>query len=523
MNEATEESQRTAMASAVVLTSVFIIAICGLVYELIAGTLSSYLLGDSTTQFSLTIGLFLTSMGVGSFLSRFLKGHLVFWFVTIELLIGVVGGFSALAGFASFAFTDLYVPVLIAHVFVIGALVGLEIPLVIRLLEEVRSLRVTVANVFSVDYAGALVASIVFPFFLLPQLGLVRSSLIVGITNVLVATILLHNLKGQMRGRQKGLTIAVIISLVTLITATAMAGSMVEEFENRVYQDEVIFSSASRYQQVVLTRWRNDTRLYLNGHLQFSSIDEYRYHEALAIPALASAERRGEVLILGGGDGLLARQVLKFEDVRRITLVDLDPMVTDLFSNRRVLRELNGNSLRSEKMRIQNTDAMAFLSETNEVFDVILIDLPDPSESSLSKLYSEAFYRLCLSHLAENGTLATQATSPFRSREAFWCINKTLQAVRTTRGQGISERFYTKPYHAYIPTFGTWGFVMASRRPIDVDNIKISVNTNFLTTETLSSLFHFPKDMERLPTKVNRLNDPVLSQLYRSGYHKYLD
>ncbi len=522
MPQQPDDSSRT-MASAVVLASVFVIAICGLVYELIAGTLSSYLLGDSTTQFSLTIGLFLTSMGVGSFLSRFLTRRLVFWFIAIELLIGVVGGFSALAGFAAFAFTDLYIPILGGFVFVIGALVGLEIPLVIRLLQEVKSLRVTVANVFSVDYAGAFVASLVFPFLLLPYLGLVRSALVVGIANVMIAGLLFLNLRSQLYRGRRFLGVSVIAALLALIASTFAAGNLVSAFENRVYQDEVIFSKTSRYQKIVLTRWREDVRLYLNGHLQFSSVDEYRYHEALALPAMSAAESRNQVLILGGGDGLLAHQVLKYEDVTHITLVDLDDAVTNLFKDNSMLRALNKDALRSARVKIVNRDAMAFLTQSSQSFDVILIDLPDPSESGLAKLYSQAFYRLCLRHLSRGGVLATQATSPFKSREAFWCIEKTLASTTRKLPSSESDSFKTMPYHTYIPTFGTWGFVMASRVAINAENLKISVPTRFLTQDALATLFVFPKDMDRLDVPINRLNEPVLARLYRDGYHKYLD
>ncbi|MFT7619661.1 MAG: spermidine synthase, partial [Planctomycetota bacterium] len=298
---------------------------------------------------------------------------------------------------------------------------------------------------------------------------------------------------------------------------------MVSEFENRIYQDEVIYSKTSRYQKIVLTRWRNDTRLYLNGHLQFSSVDEYRYHESLALPAMAAAESRERVLILGGGDGLLAYQVLKYKDLKQITVVDLDDTVTDLFSNNTLLRGLNHDSLLSPKVKVINQDAMDFLSKTSETFDVILLDLPDPSESALAKLYSEAFYRLCMGRLASGGTLATQATSPFKSREAFWCIEKTLDTVTRQTPAASPESFHTYPYHTYIPTFGTWGFVLASKRPIKPASVQVSVETRFLTSEALASMFSFPKDMSKVDVPVNRLNEPVLSRLYRNGYHKYLD
>ncbi|MEE9394395.1 MAG: polyamine aminopropyltransferase [Planctomycetota bacterium] len=506
----------------ILLGSVFVVAICGLVYELIAGALASYLLGDSITQFSIVIGVFLTSMGVGSFLSRFVRKHLLFTFVAVEIGVGLVGGFSALLGFAAFAYLSQYSIVLLGSVVAVGVLVGLEIPLVLRILKETDTLRVTAANVLGLDYFGALVASMAFPFFLLPVCGIVRSGLFTGLLNLGVGAILLRVFGPSMKSGRRWLWATIFVGTAALIMALVFAGRFVSHLENRSYQDEVIFAKTSAYQRIVLTRWRGDLRLYLNGHLQFSSVDEYRYHEALAHPALASAENPRQVLILGGGDGLLAREVLKHPGIQSVTIVDLDAAVTDLFKSTKMLTDLNHDSLNDARVRIVNEDAFKFLDDSESMYDVVLADLPDPSTPALSKLYSRSFYTLIGRHLADGGTFATQATSPFRSREAFWCIAHTLDA--TPLPAATSTTFQVAPYQLSVPTFGTWGFVLASRRKIRPAAILLNdkIETRFLTESTLPSLFVIPKDMGSVKTPINLLNDPCIGNLYRRGYNRYL-
>lgn len=508
------------MPATLMLVAVFLIAICGLVYELIAGTLASYLLGDSVTQFSLVIGMFLSAMGLGSYLSKFIREHLVAWFVGIEIAVGVLGGLAAVLGFAAFAYTESYTAVLCGSTVAIGVLVGLEIPLVLRLLEEVRGLRLTVANVFTADYLGALGASLLFPFLLLPYLGLVQAGLWMGLCNVLVGLVLFRALRSRITAGAGLLRGGAFASVLVLVTGLLFAKPMLGHFESRLYQDEIVLSRDTGLQRLTLTHWRGDVRLYLNGALQFSSVDEYRYHEALCHPAMSQAERRDRVLVLGGGDGLLCRQILKYPDVQRIDLCDLDPGVTSLAREHSMLREINGDSLRSSKVRIHNQDAMRFLDETETIYDLIFIDLPDPRDPALAKLYSSTFYRLASRRLARHGILTTQATSPFRSREAFWCIHNTLAA---TEYDGLGKRLKAKAYHCVVPTFGTWGFVMAARHTPRSDDLQLGVEGRFLDTAAMRAMFAFGKDMGPVETAINRLDDPVLSRLYLDGYHRYLN
>ncbi|MBT6176883.1 MAG: polyamine aminopropyltransferase [Deltaproteobacteria bacterium] len=509
------------VSSPALLLTVFVAAVCGLVYELIAGTLSSYLLGDSVTQFSLVIGMFLTSMGIGAYLSKFIEELLLERLILIEMAVGCIGGLAAGLGFAAFAYTEAYGMVLTSLVITIGILVGMEIPLVIRILRNTVGLEITLAHVMSLDYVGALLASLVFPFVILPQLGLVRGSFLMGFLNIGIALYLIRSVKGPLTGRRKLTSLA--FGLLFLMSVGFLGSSQATlHFEDQLYQDDIIFARNTGSQRMIVTRWRDDIRLYLNGHLQFSSVDEYRYHETLVHPAMAAAPNRSRVLILGGGDGMAAREVLRYPDVTQLDLVDLDPEVTAAFRDNPMFSELNNGSLSDPRIRIYNEDAMKFMGQTSELYDVILMDLPDPSDANLGKLYSRPFFELVGRHLTPTGRLAAQCTSPFRSRAAFWSIVTTLEAARFGSPEQ-PRQLIARPYHTVVPSFGTWGFVVASMQPIDVSELEVHPSARYLTSELLPSLFTFPNDMKRIPTPVSSLDNPVVVNLYRDGYNQYFD
>jgi Predicted spermidine synthase with an N-terminal membrane domain len=307
--------------------SILLVAACGLVYELIAGTVASYLVGDSVFQFSTVIGTYLFAMGIGSFLSRFVRGNLARLFVRIEILIAVIGGFSSSALFVAFAFTQGFQLLLYMIVLVVGTLVGLEIPLLMRLVKDRYQFRDAVSHVLTFDYLGALFASVLFPLVLVPKLGLIRSGLFFGIVNAGVA-LWSTRLFAEQIVRPRRLQVACVAAIAVLSAAFA-GGSRINAFaEDNIYADEIILSRDTPYQHIVLTRWKDDVRLFLNSHLQFSSRDEYRYHEALVHPGLASVPAPRRVLVLGGGDGLAVREILKYPEIERIVLVDLDPEMT---------------------------------------------------------------------------------------------------------------------------------------------------------------------------------------------------
>ncbi|MBV9773569.1 MAG: polyamine aminopropyltransferase [Gemmatimonadetes bacterium] len=481
--------------------TVLLIAACGLIYELVAGALASYLLGDSVTQFSIVIGTYLFAMGIGSWLSRYVTRGLVARFVAVELMVAVVGGLSSTFLFLAFAYTESFRLLLYVLVVVIGVLVGLEIPLLMRILRGRFEFKDVVSNVLTFDYLGALGASLLFPLLLVPYLGMVRSALLFGIINAGVALWSTWIFRDQLGARRvlQGMSVAV---LALLGAGMVEADRITRHAESSIYADEVIFTRDSPYQRIVLTVWKDDLRLFLNGHLQFSSRDEYRYHEALVHPGLAALPGARRVLVLGGGDGLAVREILKYPDVQ-VTLVDLDPEMTRIFSTHRELTRLNENAFKSPRVRVINTDAFVWLGHNQEMFDFVVVDFPDPSNYAVGKLYTTAFYRLLARHISRDGMAVVQSTSPMFARTAYWSI------VATLREAG----FDTHPYHLYVPSFGEWGFVLAGHGPYTPPT-RLPARLRFLTPTVVPQLFTFPRDMLPVPAEANRLNDQVLVRYY---------
>jgi spermidine synthase len=456
------------------------------------------------TQFSTVIGAYLFAMGIGSWLTRYIDRNLAAWFLRIEILVGLAGGFSSAALFLAFGGLGGIRIVLYAVVGVVGVLVGLEIPLLLRILKDQLQFKDLVSRVLALDYLGALAASLAFPLWLVPQVGLLRGAMTFGMANVAVALGGSWLFPGVPVRRLRAEALA---ALALLAAGMAYADRILDAADDVAYQDEVVYAKTSAYQRIVLTRRRDDVRLYLNGHLQFSSRDEYRYHEALVHPGLAAAPRPERALVLGGGDGLAVREILRDDRVREVVLVDLDPEVTRLFRDHEMPAALNGGSLRSPRVRIVNEDAFVWLERGGDLFDFIAADFPDPSTHALGKLFSTAFYRRAARRLAPDGVLAVQATSPLFARRAFWCI------VETIRGAGLRAA----PYHAYVPSFGEWGFVVASRRPYRPPDA-YPPGLRFIAPSTAATLFEFPADMARVDAEVNRLNNQILVHYYESEW-----
>ena len=490
------------------LFSVFAIGTCGLIYELLAGTIASYMLGDSVTQFSTIIGVYLFSMGLGSYLSRCFRKDLIAGFIQIEILVGLIGGVSSLILFLAFAELDAFRVVLYSWVAVTGILVGLEIPLVLRILEDQFPFRDLISKVLSVDYLGALAASLLFPLWLVPQVGLMRSSFVFGVLNALVAIWTCHLFRKE--HRRPMLTVQAYAALVLLLVGVAFSQVLLEFSEQRLYQDPVIFSRASRYQRIVMTNAQGETRLFLNNELQFSSLDEYRYHEALVHPGLAAVASPRQVLVLGGGDGMAVREILKDQRVQRVTLVDLDPTITELFTDHDAFAGLNNYALRSPRVEVVNADAFVWLEDNTSQYDFIVVDFPDPLNYSLGKLYTATFYIRLAAHLAADGVAAIQSSSPLMARRAFWCV------VETVRTAGLEAT----PYHVSVPSFGEWGYVIASHEPFQMPD-RFPENLRFLNLSIMPSLFEFPADMEEVPVEVNRLNNQILVRYQEEGWGQY--
>lgn len=450
----------------------------------------------------------MSSMGVGAWLSRFIEQHLEHAFVLIQFSIALVGGFSAFILYYAFAYLDNYDAFLYLITILLGSMLGVEIPLIIRILKESFSLKTNISNVFTVDYIGALFASLLFPLVLVPQLGLMQTSFLFGGLNLMVGTMAWYIFRGKLN--KKYLILIVFITLV-LILGFIKSNALTSLMENKLYQHNIIYTKQTPYQKLIVTNEKGRIQFYINGAIQFDSIDEHRYHESLVHPVMNMAKVHENVLIIGGGDGMALREVLKYKSVKHITLVDLDPAITTLFKTHPTLSALNDHAYDSNKVTVLNQDAWKFMEDNKMFYDIIIIDLPDPNNISLSRLYSQSFYHLLSSHLSKSGAMVTQATSPMFTRNAFWCIAQTLE----------TSNLYVKPYHTYIPSFGEWGFVLASHLSLPINNIDVKLKLKYINTKTMEHMQVFDNDISKSSVESNKLSNHKLIYYYDEGWEKW--
>ncbi len=495
---------------------VFICASCGLVYELALVTLGSYLIGNTAAQASIVLSIMVFAMGVGSLAAKRLLRNATLSFAVIELVLALLGGLSVLGLYLAFAFLELYTPALVITAFTLGVLIGAEMPLLMDLLQRIRKQEAgtAVADLFAADYIGALIGGLAFPFLLLPVFGQIRGALVVGIVNAIAAAaIALALFAADLSRRQR-----FAVSVATVAVLAVLAGALV--FSSRIeilarqalYRDPVIYSQQSSYQDIVVTESAvgpSDVRLYLNGDLQFSSSDEYRYHESLVHPAMSGS--RANVLVLGGGDGLALREILRYDDVEQVTLVELDPAMIELATTMPEIRELNGDAFADPRVQTVNGDAFSWLRTQESTYDVIIVDMPDPDQTETAKLYSVEFYSLVRAHLAEGGRIAVQSGSPYFAPKSFWCINATLQAA----GLAVT------PYHVDVPSFGDWGFHLASTTTPPTLSLQAPDPLRFLTDAQLQAATVFPADRQPLDMPASTLMDPVILEYAQQEWANY--
>lgn len=501
------------MAELLLYVTVVLVSTCGLVYELVAGAVSTYLLGDSVTQLSTVIGVHLTAMGVGAFLSKYVEERVADRFVECHLAASLVGGLAGPVLYVTFAASSHVRLVLYVLVAATGVLVGAEIPLLMRVLRRRVAFRDVVPRVLALDYVGALLGALVFGLVMLPSVGILRTGIAFGILGVLAGLWGTWALGTSLEPRP--LRVRGAVALAVLLAALGGAHRIMGVADEALLLQPVAFARQTEYQRIVLTESKTGVSLYLDGNLQFASVDEYRYHEALVHPAFAVARAKRSVLVLGGGDGLAVREILRHPEVESVTLVDLDRGMTELARTLPVLRDLNGGSLEDPRVRVVNDDAMVWLGEGREgaprAFDVVVVDFPDPNNFALGKLYTTRFYRLLRQRLAEGAVVTVQSTSPLVARRSFWCVVRTLEAAG----------FVTRPYHAFVPSFGEWGYVLASLEPVPVPS-RVPGGLRYLTDATVASLFEIAPDMGPVPVEVNRLNNQMLVRYYEDEWQRWV-
>jgi spermidine synthase len=459
----------------------------------------------------------LFSMGLGSRYSRKFEAQLLDRFVLIEFGLSFLCTFSAMFCFWISAYTINFGLVIYAVACMIGFMTGLEIPLITRINQSYESLRENISSVMEYDYYGGLLGGALFAFVLLPFLGLTYTPVLIGSLNLLVASLILWYFPDRLM-RPRILNIQFAALFLVSVLAFVVAKPIILYGEQHKYKDKIVYQEQTRYQKIVVTQWKEDYWLFINGSTQFSTYDEERYHEPLVHPLMGLIKERKDILLLGGGDGLAAREILKYPDVENLTLVDLDPAMTRLARQDTIFLSINQGSLNDPRVRVVNQDAYQFIKNSGDLYDAVIIDLPDPKSVSLSLLYSLGFYKMVEKHLKPFGSMVTQSTSPLYSPEAFLCIKKTMEAAG----------FSTVPYQNSVPSMGQWGWVIGVRHEaMPAQRLKqelltlefADIETRFFNRDAMISMAHFGKGLFEKEAQIepNTQFDHNILKYYRQG------
>lgn len=496
--------------------AIFATGFSGVVAEYILSTLATYFLGDSNLQWVMTISLMLFSMGLGARFSKIFEKNLLKVFLLLEFTLSILVSFAPLLVYTASAYTQAIGVLIYSLAIFVGLLIGMEIPLVIRINDDYEKLRINISNILENDYYGSLLGGIFFALIGLPIFGLIYTPFILGFVNFSVSIVVLIYLWEllQLKERKSITTIGAVI-LILLTVGIFITDPVIRYGEQQKYADKVVYAEQTKYQRIVITQWKNDYWLYLNGNQQLCTRDEVMYHEPLVHPAMSLHPNPVDVLVLGGGDGCAVREILKYPKVEKIMLVDLDPAMTDLGKTHPILTELNQNSLHNDKVEVLNADGYTYMQEIDDYFDVIIIDLPDPRSVEMGRLYSYEFYKQCYRHLRPGGVIVTQAGSPYFATRAFTCIVETMK----------SAGFETVPMHNQVITLGEWGWSLGVKQAKgDVKqklrNLDFEIPTKWINNEAMSLITSFGKDYypwEKDTVLVNRIHEPVLYKYYLKG------
>lgn len=496
--------------------ALFATGLSGIVAEYTLSTLASYLLGNAVLQFTMIVSLMLFAMGIGSRISKSIKKNLLEALIVIEICLSIAASFSAISAFYMAAYTNVAAIFIYTLAFLIGLLIGLEIPLVTRINESYESLRENIANVMEKDYYGSLVGGLAFALVGLPILGMEYTPFVFGGINFLVAMWLFWRLRKHLiPSWRKGLAVAMMTTTLIVGGGAVFSESLIRYSEDGMYKDLVVYREQSKYQRIMMTKFHGEHWLFINNNAQLSTLDEHLYHEPLVHPVMGITGKAQDVLVLGGGDGCAVRELLKYDHIQNITLVDLDPAMTRLGAEHPVLVQLNQGALSDPKVTVLNEDGFNYLAEGNHFFDVIMVDLPDPKSVDVNKLYTKEFYQLCKRSLRAHGHLITQAGSPYFATQAFKCIDSTMQ----TAG------FQTLPMHNQVLTLGEWGWIIGSTR-YSKEQLKAKsrnlqfegIDTRWLNNEAMLLMTSFGKDLVDVEgVEVNTISNPVLYRYYLSG------
>ena len=533
----------------------FLLGGCGLAYEYTLSKIASDLLGNSVQQWATMIATMLFAMGMGAdFQKHTPSDRLADRLITSQVLLAVLGGFGPLIMIHGFALLpQLYIVIQYSLAFTVGLLIGYEIPLVMRINEEAEpDMRFNLSQVLKMDYVGALVGALLWTFLLVRYLSIDRISFVLGLVTI-ASAVLCYFLYRKRLSNARARLWEISGGAALVITGLVIGRDLTIRAEQFLYRDPIVTSVTTPFQHIILTKNRaGNLRCYINGHLQFNEADEQIYHENLVHPAMHLAARRERILILGGGDGLALREVLKYPDVRAVTLVDLDPMMTHLAASDPHLVRMNGGSMTDQRvarpaamgvsqggafrhsqtsqyepfptalhetatLHVINLDAAEFVKSVTGRFDVVIMDFPDPNSPDLAKLYGRPFYDH-LENLMQSGAVVVQQSGGcFQAREAFLCIGRTLAAAG----------FDAVPYHDNVPSFGEWGWWIAisgksagETRAALAGLRELEVPTRYLTPELIAASLAFgKKELDSNHRDFTSLTEPRVYHYHLQGWN----
>jgi spermidine synthase len=499
--------------STVLKIALFATGFSGIVAEYILSTLASYFIGNAILQFTLIVSIMLFSMGLGSRLSRVFDKNIIFYFVVSELVLSLLVCFSAIVSYIVFGVTNNAWIVIYLLSIAIGLLIGVEIPFATRINNQYEELRFNISNILEKDYYGSLAGGLFFAFIGLPYLGLTYTPFILGLINFGVSFWLFYTLRHQVNaGLQKILYTSYVIVGMVIFAGLGFAKPLVLFGEQAKYKDKIVYSEQTKYQKIVITSWQEWHSLYINGNQQLSTFDEYLYHEPMVHTVMGLTPTKKNILVLGGGDGCIVRELLKYSEIEKITLVDLDQKMIDLGKSNKIFTKINNNALNDKKVITVVEDAFNYVDQSKELYDVILVDLPDPNNIDLNKLYTKEFYSLCYKKLSNNGSLITQSGSPYYATKAFYCIEKTLK----------SASFHTLPLHNQVLTLGEWGWIIGKKQGMssnDLSKINLQdLKLKWLNKQALDGLSSFGKPLvDTTGIEINTIFKPQLYLYYKEG------
>jgi spermidine synthase len=537
-----------------------VLAGCGLIYEYLLSHYAGRVLGVMESTIYAMIGLMIVAMGLGAFAARKVKCAFN-GFVCLELIIALLGSSAILIIGGLIAVTQI-LPHLLSDTFslppdalpkggifkqlsflafnspyffglLIGFFIGMEIPLIARIREDIHQAHLAnnLGTIYGADYIGAGIGAAIWVIFLL-AIDISKAGAITAALNLVVGSLFIWRYWTKLKWRKTFVSLHVLLALLVIVIFN-YGNNWLGQMSNLLYLDKVVYSDKTRFQQLTFTErhmglgHENVINFYLNGRLQFSSMDEEIYHSYLVSPVLAGSARHENILIIGGGDGLALRDVLQWSP-KQVTLVDLDSELVDMFQNPELhlpdrlakqISQLNQLSLQDKRVNIIRGDAFIEIDKLlsrQQVFDAIIVDLPDPSHPDLNKLYSVNFYARLNQLLAGDGQIAIQSTSPYHAKASFISIGKTVKSANFN---------HVEQYHDNVPSFGEWGWTIASKSgasPLNRLNQlnELTVKHDWLNLPMIKAAFIFSNDFYKNKDKIgiNYLGSHTLYQLHQKAW-----